>query len=47
MNVIAPGKLLVFGGAISSNENAFITTNDTFLVDCEELKWHLLESKFN
>ena len=41
---MAENKLLVFGGAIDSKDQSFVTTNDTFLVNCDTLTWTRLEN---
>jgi hypothetical protein len=43
---IGLGRILIFGGAIDNNENKFVTTNDTFVVNVETLQWTKLESEF-
>lgn len=47
LTFVSENKMVVFGGAIDSKDQAFVTTNDTFLVNCDTLAWQRLESKLN
>ena len=41
---ISEEHVLVFGGAIERDQNSFVTTNDTFLINKSTLKWTKLEN---
>ena len=36
---ISEDHVLVFGGAIERDQNSFVTTNDTFLIEKKKLQW--------
>lgn len=36
------GRLFVFGGAVESSDSSFITTNDSFALECETGEWRRL-----
>ena len=37
-------EYLVFGGAIENNENTYVTTNDTFVINKDTLQWRRVQS---
>ena len=37
-------EYLVFGGAIENNDNTYVTTNDTFVINKDTLQWRRIQS---
>lgn len=37
MAFVSDNQIVVFGGAIDSRDQSFVTTNDTFLLNCDTL----------
>ena len=41
---ISQNKVFIFGGAVESNENSFVTTNDSFVLELDIFQWRKLEN---